>query len=354
MKNFILASSSPRRKEILKLVLDDFRIISPNIQEDYEYEENFTDPVDFVKNLAIKKAQKVKNFLLENENLDDETYIIACDTIIFANNKIIGKPKNELDANRILELLSNKEHQVYTGFSIISKLSKNKKILNADYSLTKIFMTDLNIYKEYLIKNHSDKAGSYAIQDKIAYKFIKNISGSFLNVVGLPEKCLKYILNIKNGKKPLPYINQMRDEFFMRKVFDLAILGEEKVFPNPLVGAIIIDENNNILGQGYHKKFGENHAEVNAINSVKNKNDLKNATLFVNLEPCCHYGKTPPCTNLIIKSNIKNVVISNIDKNEKVAGKGIKILEKNGINVKVGILENLGKTLNKKFFDLFK
>ena len=146
----------------------------------------------------------------------------------------------------------------------------------------------------------------------------------------------------------------MRDEFFMRKVFDLAILGEEKVFPNPLVGAIIIDENNNILGQGYHKKFGENHAEVNAINSVKNKNDLKNATLFVNLEPCCHYGKTPPCTNLIIKSNIKNVVISNIDKNEKVAGKGIKILEKNGINVKVGILENLGKTLNKKFFDLFK
>ena len=68
MKNFILASSSPRRKEILKLVLDDFRIISPNIQEDYEYEENFTDPVDFVKNLAIKKAQKVKNFLLENIN----------------------------------------------------------------------------------------------------------------------------------------------------------------------------------------------------------------------------------------------------------------------------------------------
>ena len=120
-------------------------------------------------------------------------------------------------------------------------------------------------------------------------------------------------------------------------------------YPNPLVGSVIVYEGK-IIGEGWHKKTGEPHAEVNAINSVKDKSLLSKATIYVSLEPCSHYGKTPPCSDLIIKYNIPNVVIGTVDPNPKVAGNGIKKLIENGISVIVGILENECYQLNKRFF----
>ena len=108
--------------------------------------------------------------------------------------------------------------------------------------------------------------------------------------------------------------------------------------------------NNKIIGEGYTSNYGGNHAEVNAINSVKNKNLLKKATLYVTLEPCSHFGKTPPCSDLIIKHQIPNVVIGCIDDNEKVAGRGIKKLRDAGCNVIVGVLESACKAHHKRFF----
>ena len=139
------------------------------------------------------------------------------------------------------------------------------------------------------------------------------------------------------------------DEKIMNQCLVLAKKGINKTFPNPMVGCIIVSEKNKIIGKGYHKFFGSEHAEVNAINSVKNKKLLKTATLYVNLEPCFHFGKTPPCIDLIIKNNIKKVVIGTKDPNIKVNGKSIKKLQKK-CNVIVGILENKCKKLNHYFF----
>ncbi len=119
--------------------------------------------------------------------------------------------------------------------------------------------------------------------------------------------------------------------------------------PNPMVGAVIV-HNNSIIGEGYTSAYGGNHAEVNAIHSVENKALLKASTLYVTLEPCSHFGKTPPCSDLIIKHDIPNVVIGCIDDNEQVAGKGIKKLMEAGVNVIVGVLENDCKAHHKRFF----
>ena len=135
---------------------------------------------------------------------------------------------------------------------------------------------------------------------------------------------------------------------FMKKCLELAMLGLEKVKKNPLVGCVIV-LNNEIIAEGYHEQFGEAHAEVNAINKVINKEILKQATLYVNLEPCSHYGKTPPCTDLIIKSKIKEVVIANVDPFSMVNGKGISILKKH-MTVTTGILEEEAFQINKQYF----
>ena len=142
-------------------------------------------------------------------------------------------------------------------------------------------------------------------------------------------------------------------EKFIKRCIDLAENGLGTTYPNPLVGSVIVYQDK-IIGEGWHKKAGEPHAEVNAINSVKDKSLLKKATIYVSLEPCSHFGKTPPCCNLIIENEIPNVVIGTIDPNVKVAGNGIKKLIEAGINVTVGILEEECNELNKRFFTFHK
>jgi diaminohydroxyphosphoribosylaminopyrimidine deaminase/5-amino-6-(5-phosphoribosylamino)uracil reductase len=140
-----------------------------------------------------------------------------------------------------------------------------------------------------------------------------------------------------------------KDISYMRRALDLAVLGRGKVSPNPLVGCVIVHKDS-IIGEGYHKCYGEAHAEVNAINSVADKSLLPESTLYVNLEPCSHYGKTPPCADLIVKHKFKRVVVSNIDVNPLVAGKGLQKLKNAGIEISVGLLEEEGRNMNKRFF----
>jgi diaminohydroxyphosphoribosylaminopyrimidine deaminase/5-amino-6-(5-phosphoribosylamino)uracil reductase len=146
------------------------------------------------------------------------------------------------------------------------------------------------------------------------------------------------------------------NETYMKIAIDLAQKAGEKTYPNPLVGAIIVSEDNEIIGAGYHTAYGNPHAEVEALKSVsfENKTKLKNSTIFVNLEPCCHHGKTPPCVDAILASGIKKVVVANVDCNPKVCGQGIEVLRQNDVEVLVGILEEEGKNLNKKFFERFE
>jgi diaminohydroxyphosphoribosylaminopyrimidine deaminase / 5-amino-6-(5-phosphoribosylamino)uracil reductase len=138
------------------------------------------------------------------------------------------------------------------------------------------------------------------------------------------------------------------NSIFIRRCIELAENGLGKVAPNPLVGCVIL-HNGKIIGEGYHMEFGEPHAEVNAINKVTNKELLKDSTLYVNLEPCSHYGKTPPCSDLIIEMGIPKVVIGNIDPFEAVAGKGIQNMEMAGIKVISGILKEECRYLNRRF-----
>lgn len=135
----------------------------------------------------------------------------------------------------------------------------------------------------------------------------------------------------------------------MQRCLQLARQGESYVAPNPMVGALLVVDNQ-IIGEGYHHRYGEPHAEPNAIYSVKNQELLKKATLYVSLEPCSHFGKTPPCANLIVSSGIPRVVIGTLDPNPKVSGRGVKILEDAGIEVTVGVLEKECRELNKRFF----
>lgn len=134
----------------------------------------------------------------------------------------------------------------------------------------------------------------------------------------------------------------------MIRCIELAKNGLGTTYPNPLVGSVIV-YNEKIIGEGWHQRAGLPHAEVNAIASVVDKNLLKEATIYVNLEPCNHYGKTPPCSNLIIKNEIKKVVIGCSDPNPKVAGKGIKKLKDAGCEVIENVLHNEAEELNKRF-----
>jgi diaminohydroxyphosphoribosylaminopyrimidine deaminase/5-amino-6-(5-phosphoribosylamino)uracil reductase len=138
-------------------------------------------------------------------------------------------------------------------------------------------------------------------------------------------------------------------EKYIHRCLQIAKNGFGLTAPNPAVGCVIVCDNK-IIGEGYTSPYGGNHAEVNAINAVKNKSLLKDATLYVTLEPCSHFGKTPPCSNLIIKHHIPNVVVGCIDDNQLVAGRGIDVLKKNGCNVTIGVLENLCKQHHKRFF----
>lgn len=138
-------------------------------------------------------------------------------------------------------------------------------------------------------------------------------------------------------------------EKYIKRCIELAQNGFGTTYPNPMVGSVIVYEDK-IIGEGWHKKAGEPHAEVNAVRSVKDKSLLKKATIYVSLEPCSHFGKTPPCCDLIIEHKIPNVVVGTVDPNEKVAGKGIKKIIESGSNVIVGVLENECNELNKRFF----
>jgi len=139
------------------------------------------------------------------------------------------------------------------------------------------------------------------------------------------------------------------DRKYMLRCLDLARLGEGNTAPNPLVGSVIVYKGR-IIGEGYHRKFGDSHAEVNAIRSVKNTELLKESTLYVSLEPCVHHGKTPPCTDLITSLKIPKVVIGSMDTSAKVRGKGIEKLKKGGCSVKLGVLEDSCRDINRRFF----
>jgi diaminohydroxyphosphoribosylaminopyrimidine deaminase/5-amino-6-(5-phosphoribosylamino)uracil reductase len=135
----------------------------------------------------------------------------------------------------------------------------------------------------------------------------------------------------------------------MYRALQLARLGQESCSPNPMVGCVIVHENK-IIGEGWHRKAGEPHAEVMAIRSVKNQSLLSKSSLYVTLEPCSHFGRTPPCSHLIIDKKIPRVYIANLDPNPVVAGAGIQLLKENGILVKTGILADQGEHLNRRFF----
>ena len=142
-------------------------------------------------------------------------------------------------------------------------------------------------------------------------------------------------------------------EKYLKHCLVLAQKGFGKVAPNPMVGCVIVYKEK-IIGQGYHKKYGSAHAEVNAINAVKNKKLLKDSTLYVTLEPCSHFGKTPPCADLVVAMGIKYVVVGTIDPNPLVAGKGLQKLASAGCDVKMGILEDECRELNKRFFTFYE
>lgn len=137
-------------------------------------------------------------------------------------------------------------------------------------------------------------------------------------------------------------------EKYMKKCFELAKKGLGKTSPNPLVGCIVLDKNGNEISSGYHEKYGENHAERNALMNLK-QNEAQEGTLIVNLEPCSHFGKTPPCADLIIERGLKKVVIAMRDVNPVVAGNGIKKLQNAGIEVIEGVLEQEAQELNEIF-----
>lgn len=143
-----------------------------------------------------------------------------------------------------------------------------------------------------------------------------------------------------------------RDEQYMQRCLDLALQGLGNVAPNPMVGCVIVHEGK-IIGEGYHQQYGTPHAEVNAINAVRDESLLKNATLYVNLEPCAHFGKTPPCARLIVSKNIQKVVIGSYDPNPKVAGKGIQLLRENGVEVVTEILKPKADFLNRRFLTFY-
>ena len=138
-----------------------------------------------------------------------------------------------------------------------------------------------------------------------------------------------------------------KDEIWMQRALDLALLGEGHVAPNPLVGCVIVRDNQ-VIGEGHHAQYGGAHAEVNAFQNLQQS--AKGATVYVSLEPCSHFGKTPPCADLLIREQVARVVICNLDPNPLVAGKGIERLSQAGIEVDTGILALQGAQINRHFF----
>jgi diaminohydroxyphosphoribosylaminopyrimidine deaminase / 5-amino-6-(5-phosphoribosylamino)uracil reductase len=144
-------------------------------------------------------------------------------------------------------------------------------------------------------------------------------------------------------------MKETEDIKFMRRCIELASGAEGLTYPNPMVGSVIVYDGK-IIGEGYHIRSGDSHAEVIAINSVSDKSKLKLSTLYVNLEPCSHFGKTPPCADYIISNQIPGIVIGATDTSEKVSGKGIKRLLDAGCEVKTGVIEEECRCLNRRFF----
>lgn len=143
----------------------------------------------------------------------------------------------------------------------------------------------------------------------------------------------------------------MNDERYIARCLQLAEKGKGAVAPNPMVGAVLVYDGR-IIGEGFHQLYGQAHAEVNCFESVaeQDKQFIPQATMYVSLEPCAHYGKTPPCANRIVHEGVKRVVVCNTDPFEKVSGKGIQLLQSNGIEVLSGVLEAEGAWLNRRFF----
>lgn len=139
------------------------------------------------------------------------------------------------------------------------------------------------------------------------------------------------------------------DETIMTRCLELAKKALGQTMPNPMVGSVLVFENK-IIGEGYHLRAGETHAEVNAINSVENKNLIPLSTLYVSLEPCSHYGKTPPCCERIVQEGIKKVVVGTLDTTAKVNGKGINYLQQNNVEVTTPMLNDACRFLNRRFF----
>jgi diaminohydroxyphosphoribosylaminopyrimidine deaminase / 5-amino-6-(5-phosphoribosylamino)uracil reductase len=139
------------------------------------------------------------------------------------------------------------------------------------------------------------------------------------------------------------------DENYMRRAFDLAGLGLGVVSPNPLVGCVVVADGV-VIGEGWHRKYGEAHAEANAMNSVIRKELIAGSTVYVTLEPCSHFGKTPPCADMLVREKVSRVVIANSDSNPLVSGKGIVKLRDGGIEVTTGVLEDFGRKFNRRFF----
>lgn len=144
-------------------------------------------------------------------------------------------------------------------------------------------------------------------------------------------------------------LNLLDDEKYMRRCLQLALNGKGSVAPNPMVGAVVVHKGI-IIGEGFHREYGKSHAEVNAINSVKDKSLLKESTIYVSLEPCSHHGKTPPCSQLILDRKIPRVVVATLDPYFQVSGRGVDMLKNAGVEVEIGMLEKEAQALNKEFF----
>lgn len=141
------------------------------------------------------------------------------------------------------------------------------------------------------------------------------------------------------------------EEKYMARCIELARNGRGNTWPNPMVGAVIVHQGR-IIGEGYHRKCGEGHAEVNAIASVKDESCLADSTIYVSLEPCSHYGKTPPCAELIIKKGIPRVVVGCLDPFSEVSGRGVRMLREAGVEVVTGVLEKEARALNRAFMTM--
>tara|TARA_A100000171_G_scaffold48974_1_gene57219 strand:+ start:1436 stop:2464 length:1029 start_codon:yes stop_codon:yes gene_type:complete len=148
-------------------------------------------------------------------------------------------------------------------------------------------------------------------------------------------------------------VNNEQHLKWMQRALDLAEMGRGHVSPNPMVGCVIV-HNDKIIGEGYHQKYGGPHAEVNAINSVTAPNLLPESTCYVTLEPCAHFGKTPPCADLLVAKKVKRVVIASMDTNPLVGGKGVQKLKDAGVEVSTGVLEQQARNLNCRFFTMIE